>query len=131
MRYATTNIRLDIGAWSIKGVIAEDPFVALKSPASAKSLLLPGQKLLERRNAAIESLPHKNRKGRCDHRTVPGEKVSRDLFPSFTDQRKIDQIMEGELADMIPFDIEDGGTTTNFFARRKTGISIGRLRNQT
>ena len=49
---------LDIGAWSIKGVIAEDRFRSFEVTSVSEVVIASGEPetLLERRNAAIESL---------------------------------------------------------------------------
>ena len=119
---------LDIGAWSIKGVIAEDRFRSFEVTSVSEVVIASGEPetLLERRNAAIESLlAQETEKVDAVVCTLPGERSLTRFVPlPFTDQRKIDQIMEGELADMIPFDIEDGVYDHEFLRKTEDGASV-------
>lgn len=102
---------IDIGSWSIKGVVAETAFRSLKVIDVHEVRVEPGEAetAAERKTAALaELLGHPAMKTDVSVAAVPGEETAtRVIDLPFSDQKKVDQTIGGELADLIPFDIED------------------------
>ena len=119
---------LDIGSWSIKGVIAEDRFRSFTVTQVHEVIIPPGppETLSERRTEAISALlAADTEKVDATVSALPGEKAMvRFINLPFSDSKKVDQIMEGELADLIPYDIDDGVFDHEFTRKTDDGGSL-------
>lgn len=124
---------LDIGSWSVKGVIAEDRFRSFAVTQVYEVVIPPGphETLSERRIQAISALlAEETEKVDATVSALPGEKAMvRFVNLPFSDSKKVDQIMEGELADLIPFDIDDGVFDHEFMRKTEDGgsLSVGAI----
>jgi general secretion pathway protein L len=121
---------LDIGSWSVKGIIAEDRFRSFVVTQVHEVKIEPGppETLPERKVEAIEALlAEEHEKVDVTISALPAETVSvRMIELPFADAKKVDQIMEGELADLIPFDIDDGVFDHEFIRKSQDGsLSVG------
>jgi general secretion pathway protein L len=119
---------LDIGSWSIKGVIAEDRFRSFAVTQVHEVVIEhgPPETLCARRIQAINTLlAEETEKVDATVSALPGEQAFvRFVELPFTDSKKVDQIMEGELADLIPFDIDDGVFDHEFLRKTDDGGSL-------
>lgn len=108
---------LDLGSWSVKAVLIETGFrgfqveraVELPLPVIDPSIENPPS-LRERQTLALAELLGDDDL-RADAQVVgfPGEESAvRFLRLPFSDSRKVEQIMEGELEDVVPFDLFEG-----------------------
>lgn len=119
---------IDVGAWSVKAVVAETAFRSLKVIDAREVHIEPGspETLAERRAAALAQLmSNPSLKTDVCVAAMPGEEVAtRTLDLPFTDQKKVDQIIGGELADVIPFDIDDAVFDHRLLRKTEDGRSI-------
>lgn len=102
---------IDVGSWSVKAVVAETAFRSLKVIDAQEVPVEAGEPetLAERRAAALELLlANPLLKSDVAVACMPGEGVATRLLElPFADQKRVDQVIGGELADVIPFDIDD------------------------
>jgi general secretion pathway protein L len=117
-----------VGAWSIKAVVAETAFRNLKVIDAREVPIEAGEPetLVERRAAALaELLADPSLKTDVSVAAMPGEEVAtRTLELPFIDQKKVDQVIGGELADVIPFDIDDAVFDHRTLRKTDAGRSI-------
>jgi len=102
---------IDVGAWSVKAVVAETAFRSLKVIEVREVRVEAGERetLDERRSEALAQLMA-DPAMRTDVSVAAiraEETASRTLVLPFSDPKKVDQTIAGEMADLIPFDIED------------------------
>ncbi len=102
---------IDIGAWSVKGVTVEAAFRNLKVVAAREVRIEPGEveTTRERTIAALtELMSAPELKTDLCIAALPGsEAATRQIELPFSDPKKVEQTIGGELADVLPFDIDD------------------------
>lgn len=111
---------IDVGAWSAKAVVVESSFrtfkvVAVREvpiPAAAPGPQGGDDEAVEPRNLPVEALRElvadPELKSDVTVAAVPGDlATTRWVTLPFTDTRKVEQVIEGELADLLPFDVDD------------------------
>ena len=109
---------VDLGSWSVKAVLLESGFRGFRvtraielpipeSEAESDEAEPPGR--AERQALALsELLADEELKADAQVAAFPGEDAAvRFVRLPFSDARRIDQLMEGELADLVPFDLYD------------------------
>lgn len=107
---------VDVGRWSVKAILLESHFKGFKVEAAAEVPLPPPAEdqteeasLHERQALALaELLADERLRADAQVASYPGEQTAiRFVELPFADIRKIDQVMEGELEDLVPFDLDD------------------------
>ncbi|MEO1233407.1 MAG: pilus assembly protein PilM [Myxococcota bacterium] len=108
---------LDLGSWSIKAVLIETGFrgfqveraVELPLPTPDPNLESPPSIRDRQALALAELLADDDLRADAQIIGFPGEEAAvRFLRLPFSDARKVEQIMEGELEDVVPFDLYEG-----------------------
>lgn len=107
---------IDLGRWSVKAVLVETGFRGFRVEHAAEvPVPLPEDEttapssLAERQDLALAELLADER-FRADAATAafPGQEAAiRIVKLPFSDPRKVDQVIEGELEDLLPFDLTD------------------------
>ncbi|MEM1026073.1 MAG: pilus assembly protein PilM [Myxococcota bacterium] len=102
---------VDVGAWSVKAVLVESQFRGFRVVEAKEARIEDGEPetLAERQADAIRILaddPELRRDGSVAALSADGA-TTRWVELPFADARRVDQVIEGELADLIPFPIED------------------------
>ncbi|HJL43344.1 MAG TPA: pilus assembly protein PilM [Myxococcales bacterium LLY-WYZ-16_1] len=109
-------VGVDVGSWSVKAVVVESSFRTFKVVGAKEVPLPPPDPELDeeereraRAQAALDTIADDAElKADLMVAAVPGNAAAtRWITLPFADPRKVDQVIEGELADMLPFDIED------------------------
>lgn len=102
---------IDLGSWSVKAVLIESGFRGFKVEAAQEVPIPDGapETKNERRISALKVLLSEGKlKADLTVAAVSGEQATtRFVTLPFADPKKIDQIIEGELADNLPFPIEE------------------------
>lgn len=106
---------VDLGSWSVKAVLVESGFRGFRVERATELPLPPaegdagGASLAERQALALsELLTDETLRADVQVAAFPGEATAiRFVRLPFSDVRKVDQVMEGELADLVPFDLFD------------------------
>ena len=100
---------VDLGSWSVKAVLAESAFrgysieACYEVPVGRGSLETESERQIE---ALSEILATPGLKPDTVVAAMPGEVATmRTVELPFSDSRKIEATMEGELADLLPFDV--------------------------
>ncbi len=105
---------VDLGSWSVKGVLLESSFRGFRVEAVHEELLAPGEPETRRQrqlDALGRMIGESRLKGDVMVAGFPGEQATmRWVTLPYGDQRKIDQTIAGELADVLPFDVLDAVT---------------------
>jgi general secretion pathway protein L len=117
---------IDVGTWSAKAVLVEAAFRGFKVVAAEEVRVDAGdpEEAPQRQTAALAALLE-DPKLRADVvcTALPGDQATaRWIRLPFTDARRVDQVIEGELADLIPFPIEDA-VFDHALVRRDDGAS--------
>ena len=116
---------IDVGSWSVKAVLIETGFrgfqvqraiefpldlVNLDNPASKDEKLAPEEEREIRQSLALSRLlEQESLRSDAQVTGFKGEDTAiRFVNLPFADTRKIDQIFEGELEDLVPFDLYEG-----------------------
>ena len=123
-----TILGLDIGAWSIKAVVIESAFRGYRIMAAREAPVPAGdpQDLVERQVASLRVLVE-DPALKADTYIVglPAESTSiRFVSLPFSDSRKVDQTMAGELADVLPFDVFDACYDHQLLKKGDDGSSL-------
>ncbi|MGF1510244.1 MAG: pilus assembly protein PilM [Myxococcota bacterium] len=122
---------VDIGSWSVKAVLLETGFRGFKVVEAREVRLSDNQQedgvstpLRDAQQEALATLARDPAlKADVVSAALPGESATtRWISLPFTDTRRIEQVIEGELADLIPFPIEDS-IHDHFVATRGEGKS--------
>jgi len=104
-------IGIDMGAWSVKGVLLESTFRGHRVEAVQEVPVAPGspETKSERQLEALQELMAVSGfKADTLIAALPGEQAStRFVELPFSDPKKVDATIGGELADVLPFDIFD------------------------
>ncbi|MBK6690224.1 MAG: pilus assembly protein PilM [Deltaproteobacteria bacterium] len=102
---------IDLGSWSAKAVLIESSFRGFKVEAAQEVPIPDGaaDSKNERRISALKVLMGEGKlKADLVVAAISGEQATtRFVTLPFSDPKKIDQIIEGELADNLPFPIEE------------------------
>lgn len=100
---------VDLGSWSVKAVLVESTFrgfsveATYEAPVGRGAPETEGERQLD---ALGEILAHPGLRPDTVVAAMPGEAATmRTVELPFSDARKIEATMEGELADLLPFDI--------------------------
>lgn len=100
---------VDLGAWSVKAVLAESAFrgYTVEATYEVPVGLGPPETRSERQIEALsEILAMPGAKPDTLIAAMPGETTTvRSIELPFSDTRKLEATMEGELADLLPFDV--------------------------
>lgn len=113
---------VDVGSWSVKAVLIESGFRSVRVEQAVElPLPLPPEPnpesedpevvdLAERQMLALsELLADESLRADAQVAGFPGEHTAiRFMRLPFADTRRVDQIMEGELEDVVPFDLFEG-----------------------
>ena len=105
---------IDLGQWSVKALLIETGFRTQRLIRAEEELVEdgPNSSLNERQSHALQTLLHTyGEELRADATVVsfPGNSTAvRFVSLPFADTRRINQIIEGELADALPFDLSEG-----------------------
>lgn len=102
---------VDVGTWSVKAVLLESQFRGFRVVGAKETRIDDGEPetLTERRSEALRRIaddPELRRDGAVAALSA-GDATSRFVELPFADARRVDQVIEGEMADLIPFPIED------------------------
>src|SRR5688572_19335031 len=102
---------IDLGSWSVKGVLLESSFRGFRVEALHEERLAPGDAETKKQRQ-LEALGRLigEPKLRGDVMIVgfPGEQTTmRWIILPYGDPKKIEQTISGEVADVLPFDIQD------------------------
>ena len=102
---------LDIGAWSVKSVVLEDKFRGFRVVRASEVRVPDGEPdtLRQRQVEAIGALMAMDPE-KVDATITSlagGRTVVRNISLPYADTKKIDQTIAGELADVIPFDLDE------------------------
>lgn len=105
---------VDLGSFSVKAVLLETGFRGFRVVKAAELCLAAasedpdGDSLPERQALALtELLADEQLRSDAQVAAFPGEQAAvRFVRLPFSDSRRVDQLMEGELADLIPFDLD-------------------------
>jgi len=102
---------VDVGAWSVKAVLLESQFRGFRVVEAKEARIEDGdpETLAERRSEALQRIadePELRRDGSVAALSADGA-TTRFVELPFADTRRVDQVIEGEMADLIPFPIED------------------------
>lgn len=121
-------VGIDIGAWSIKAVVIESAFRGFRITSVREAPVPAGDsaELTERQVAALRVLVEDGDL-KADTYVVglPAENASiRFISLPFTESRKIDQTMAGELADVLPFDVFEASYDHQLIAKTSDGGSL-------
>ena len=121
-------VGLDIGSWSIKAVVIESAFRGYRITTAREAPVPAGDPadLTARQVASLRVLVE-DPALRADTYVVglPAENASiRFVSLPFSDVRKIDQTMAGELADVLPFDVFDACYDHQLVAKTPEGGSL-------
>ncbi len=116
---------IDAGNWSVKGVLIESSFRGFKVE-TAKEVIIPlgePDTFRERQAMALTELVNDEElKADTQIAGYPGEKVAvRHISLPFSDSRRIQQTMEGELEDQLPFDLTEGTFDHQMVEKNKEG----------
>lgn len=119
---------IDVGAWSVKGVILEDRFRGFRVVRVHEARIDDGdpEDRAARLSAAIEHLlAEETEKVDAMLAALPGEKASiRFVELPFSDPKKIELTMGGELADILPFDIDEACHDHELIEKTAAGGSV-------
>ncbi len=119
---------IDVGAWSAKSVLLEDRFRGFAILRAHEVPIAPGdpgslrERQIEALRALITSEPE-----RVDTyvASYPGERASvRWVKMPYADAKKVNQTIDGELADLLPFDVDDGVYDHAIVERPPDGSSV-------
>lgn len=100
---------VDVGSWSIKGVLLEDSFRGFRVETVREARIPDGppETRAERIRAALEEVRGDEQLDAFEA-ALPGELVAtRFVTLPYADPRKIAATIGGELADVMPFDLDD------------------------
>ena len=119
---------LDIGAWSIKAVVIESAFRGFRITTAREAPVPAGDPndLADRQIASLRVLVE-DPALKADTYVValPAESASiRFISLPFSDTRKVDQTMAGELADVLPFDVFDACYDHQIIKKDPDGASL-------
>lgn len=102
---------IDVGSWSVKAIVAETAFRSIKVIDAHEVKVEPGEPetLRERKGIALaELLQHPALRSDVSVAAMPCEETAtRTIELPFADSKKVEQTIGGEIADLIPFDIDD------------------------
>ena len=119
---------IDVGSWSVKAVLLESSFRGFKVESVHEVPLAPGapDSRAERQTEALqELLAIGAMKADSTVACIPGEQVTlRFIDLPFSDPRKVEVTMTGELADVLPFDIDDAVHDHAIVDKREDGSSL-------
>ena len=118
---------LDVGTWSVKGVVLEDRFRTFRLLGCSEVRVAPGDEpLAERQTEAIrELMAAEPEKVDAIVTGLPAERATvRFVNLPYADTRKVDQTIGGELADVVPFDIDESVSSHEILAKTDGGGSL-------
>ena len=119
---------VDVGAWAIKAVVIEGSFRGFKVIDAFEIPVESGDPETrdERQISALqELLENENAKVDVAVAGVPGElATTRFISLPYSDPRKVEQTLGGELADNIPFDLDDGIFDHHMVSKGEDGSSL-------
>ena len=102
---------IDLGSWSVKGVLLESSFRGFRVEALHEEPLAPGDPETRKQrqlDALGRLIGEPKLKGDVMIVGFPGEQATmRWVTLPYGDAKKIEQTISGELADVLPFDIQD------------------------
>src|SRR5688500_5558756 len=102
---------IDLGSWSVKGVLLESSVRGFKVEAVHEEPLAPGEpdtKKQRQLDALGRLIGEPKLKGDVMVLGFPGEQATmRWVTLPYGDVKKIEQTLAGELADVLPFDLMD------------------------
>ncbi len=124
---------IDVGTWSVKGVILEDRFrgfrvVRVHEARIGESQAEEGEPD-DRRARVVAAVEHllaeEEEKVDATLAAMPGERSTvRFVALPYSDQKKIDLTMGGELADLLPFDVDEACHDHELINKSKDGGSL-------
>lgn len=119
---------IDIGSWSVKAVVVESSFRGFKVEEVHEVPIGTGDEdsKVDRQVAALELLLQQSTlRADTTVAALPGEDATtRFVELPFSDQKKIDATIGGELADVLPFDLMDAVYDHSLLEKREDGTSL-------
>lgn len=120
---------LDIGTWSVKGVVLESFFRGYRV-LDAQEVPIPAGAPEERRELRLRAIrellgAEPFSKTELVVAAVPGEQsTSRFITLPYADPRKVDATIVGELSDLIPIDVDEAITDHSILQKTAEGGSV-------
>ncbi len=119
---------VDLGAWSVKAVLLESSFRGFRVEAAHEEQLEHGddESFKDRQLDALTKMVMRPEfKADVTVVALPGEQAtSRFIQLPYSDSRKIEQTIKGELADLLPFDISDAVSSHQLLYKTDDGGSV-------
>lgn len=120
---------LDIGAWSVKGVVLESFFRGYRV-IDAQEVVIPPGPPEERRELRLRAVRELLGGEPCSKTelvvtALPGEQSTSRFIPlPYSDHRKVDATIVGELADLIPIDVDEAIVDHTILQKTADGGSV-------